>query len=95
MTVKVEFFYAPDCPSCGGVRRRLQAAAAAAKVALDWRDTNVLHALERAVDLGLLRTPAVVIDNDTVFRAPPGDATFVAALRACQSEGDGATTPTE
>lgn len=84
-TVPVEFFFAPDCPACARIRERLRQAAQAAGLQTHWRDTNVLDAIDRAVSLRILKTPAVVIGDDEVFCPAPSAENFVAALRATRS----------
>lgn len=85
--IEVEFFFAPDCSSCGAVRRKLRKAAEHAGVPVRWRDSNILENLDRAVELKLLRTPAVIVDGNALFRVPPGEAEFVAALLAARPTG--------
>lgn len=64
MAVRLELFYSPYCPHCGKARALLKALAA------DWptgslqlRELDVVEEIERAVALGVVRTPALVIDG--------------------------------
>lgn len=64
MAVRLELFYSPYCPHCGKARALLKALAA------DWptgslqlRELDVVEEIERAVALGVVRTPALAIDG--------------------------------
>ena len=81
MTVNVEFFFAPNCSACEGVRAGLYDALAELPGAVTWQELNVLDHIERAVELGILRTPAIVMDGELVFSAPPSRKAFLAAVR--------------
>lgn len=67
--MKVELFHVPGCHRCDSAKAALQAVTTAARV--EWCEINVLDALDRAVDLGVLALPAVVIDDELVFAALP------------------------
>lgn len=72
MTVRLELFYSPYCPHCGKARALLKAFAA------DWptgslqlREWDVVAEIERAVALGVVRTPALAIDGRLLTGAVP------------------------
>ncbi|MCH7894392.1 MAG: thioredoxin family protein [Proteobacteria bacterium] len=70
--IQVEVFSSPGCNRCGQVFDILQTITrelGAERVA--WREVNVLHELEYAVELGVLSTPAIAIDGELVFRVHP------------------------
>jgi hypothetical protein len=78
--MKVEIFYTPGCSACVAQHDELRAAAQAAVGDLEWRDVNVLHDIDRAVDLGVVTLPAIVIDGELVFTSMPTVAQFRKAL---------------
>ena len=67
--MKVELFQVPGCARCDSAKVELQAVATAAGA--EWCEVNALDALDRAIDLGVLTLPAVVIDGELVFAALP------------------------
>lgn len=67
--MKIELFQVPGCARCDSAKAELQAVATAAGA--DWCEVNALDALDRAVDLGVLTLPALVIDGELVFAALP------------------------
>jgi thioredoxin 1 len=64
MTVRLELFYSPYCPHCGKARALLKELAADWPIgSLQLRELDVVEELERAVALGVTRTPALAIDG--------------------------------
>lgn len=72
--MKVELIYAPGCVECTTAKSALQSAAEAAVGGVEWREINVLEALDYAVELGVLTLPALAIDGRLVFAALPTPA---------------------
>ncbi|MGH8226165.1 MAG: hypothetical protein ACRER1_08455 [Gammaproteobacteria bacterium] len=58
---RVEWFVAGDCPRCGPLLDAVEARCA--NLALEFTRVPVLAALDRAVALGVLRPPALVLDG--------------------------------
>jgi thioredoxin 1 len=81
-TVKVELFHAPGCAACDGARAELQTAAQQTVKDLEWHEVNVVDNIDRAVELGVLTLPAIVIDGKLVFTSMPTVAQFRNALVA-------------
>lgn len=79
--IQIELFYAPGCPHCARARQLLQAWLREHDDRIRLQETNVLDALERAVALGVRRTPTMVIDGVVVFTGPPTKAELQAELR--------------
>jgi thioredoxin 1 len=78
--MKVELFHAPGCSRCAAARESLRAAAETAVTGLEWREVNVLDAMDYAVERGVLSLPAVVIDDQLVFSSLPTAQQLRAAL---------------
>lgn len=88
MAVNLELFYSPYCSRCGSARRRLRSLAA------DWpaeqlifREHNVLEALDRAVAVGVMRTPALTIDGKLVSGPVPSARALEALVRRRMATG--------
>ena len=79
--MKVELLYATGYPICLRGRDALKAAALNADPDLDWRELDIVEALDNAVELGVLKPPALASDGELVFSALPTPAALVAALR--------------
>ena len=72
MTIKVEVFSSPGCGKCGRAKDVLR------KICEDenfeniqWREVNILDELDYAVELGILSTPSIAIDDELVFSSLP------------------------
>lgn len=67
MPVDVELFISPYCVRCAAARKTLEAILSGdLREAIRYRERSVLEHLERAVELGVTRTPALVIDGRLV-----------------------------
>ncbi len=84
MPIEVEVFSAPGCRRCGQARALLQRLVAelAPHGEITWRAVDVLEALDHAVALGVLATPAIAIDGELVFTGLPAPERLRAALAA-------------
>ena len=78
--MKIEMFYTPGCSACVAQHDELRAAAQAVVKDLKWRDINVLDNVDRAVDLGVLTLPSIIIDGEVVFTSMPTVAQLRKAL---------------
>jgi protein-disulfide isomerase len=78
--MKVEMFHTPGCPACVAAHAELRAAAQQAVKDLEWREVNVVDNLDRAVELGVLTLPSIVIDGELVFTSMPTAAELREAL---------------
>lgn len=72
--MRVELFQVPGCDRCDSAKAALRAVAIA--IGVEWCEVNALDALDRAVDLGVLTLPALVIDGELVFAALPTPETL-------------------
>lgn len=79
--MKVELFYTPGCSECDAAQAALKVLAQDAVKNLDWRELNVLDALDYAVELGVLSLPSMAIDGVLVFSSLPTAKQLSAALR--------------
>ena len=73
MAIEIEIFASPGCTKCGhakDVLRRLVDEVGEGRIR--WHEVNVLEELDRAVELGVLTTPAIAIDGVLVFAGLPG-----------------------
>lgn len=77
--MKIELFQVPGCARCDGAKAELQTVAVAQGV--EWCEVNALDAQDRAVDLGVLTLPALVIDGVLAFAALPTPAALRQELK--------------
>ncbi len=83
MPIIVEVFSSPGCAKCvkakdevlGFIREH-------GRGAVELREVNVLDEMDRALDLGVMATPAIAIDGELVFRALPRERALRAELEA-------------
>ncbi len=90
MPVKVEVFSSPGCGKCGhatAVLRKLVKELGSEQI--HWREVNILDELDYAVELGVLSTPSIAIDNELVFTSLPSAEKFRSELLACLEKKKG------
>ena len=83
--VRVEFFFAEGCGRCAKARETLRETARAAPN-VEWRETDVGKEPLRAVDAGVIGTPAVAIDGNLLFTSAPTAAELRGAIEARSKE---------
>lgn len=72
MSIKIEVFSSPGCSKCGhakDVLRKLADELGGDKI--QWRNVNILDEMDHAVELGVLSTPSIAIDDELVFASLP------------------------
>lgn len=71
MAVELELFYSPYCTRCRKARAQLRALAESWPSAqIQLRERDVLDELDRAVAVGVMRTPALAIDGRLIAGVP-------------------------
>jgi len=78
--MKVELFYSPGCSACLDRQAELRTAAREAIKDVEWREINVLHSLDHAVELGVITLPSIAIDGEVIFTSMPTAVQFRKAL---------------
>ena len=78
--MKVELFYSPGCSACLYRQAELRTAAREAIKDVEWREINVLHSLDHAVELGVITLPSIAIDGEVIFTSLPTVVQFRKAL---------------
>jgi hypothetical protein len=79
--MKVEVLHASGCSRCLRDLNSLRAAARQADPAVEWKELDILAAIDYAVELGVLKPPAVAIDGALVFASLPTPDALAAAMR--------------
>lgn len=80
--IKVEVFSSPGCGKCTQAKNMLKAIAEEmGPAAITWRDVNILEEMDYAVDLGIMSSPAIAINEKLVFSSLPGADKLRAELR--------------
>lgn len=79
--VSVEFFFAAGCSKCAETRGALREAAQS-NSGVEWKEIDVGKDPNRAVDVGVVSTPAVAIDGELVFETMPTASDLRGAIRA-------------
>lgn len=79
--VSVELFFAAGCSKCAEARDALrQAAQSFGRV--KWTEVDIAKNPHRAVDAGVISTPAVAIDGKLVFSSLPTVSDLSKAIQA-------------
>ena len=79
--MKVEVLQATGCAKCLRELDGLRAAARQTDPAVEWTELDMLQVLDYAVELGVLKAPAVVIDGELVFPSLPAPDALARAMR--------------
>ena len=79
--MKVEVLHATGCAKCLRDLDSLRAAARQADPDVEWKEIDILQALDYAVELGVLKPPAVAIDGKLVYLSLPSSDVLGAAMR--------------
>jgi thioredoxin 1 len=79
--MKIDVLNARGCAKCTRELAVLRMAALAQDPTVEWREIDIVTAIDYAVDLGILKPPAVAIDGKLVFSALPSPDTLAAAIR--------------
>lgn len=79
--MKIEILYAPGCSKCKRELPTLRAAAARVVPELDWQEIDIAQAIDYAVELGVMRPPAVAINGKLEFTALPSADELANAMR--------------
>ena len=84
--VSVELFFAAGCSKCAEARDALREAAKSSGRA-EWKETEIAKNPNRAVDLGVVSTPAIAIDGTLVFSSMPTPSDLRKAIEARAGKG--------
>ena len=79
--MKVEILYAPGCSKCKRELPTLRAAAASVVPEVDWQEIDIAQAIDYAVELGVMKPPAVAINGRLALTALPSAAALENAMR--------------
>ena len=85
-SVSVELFFAAGCSKCAEARGALREAAKSAG-RVEWTETDIAKNPNRAVDLGVVSTPAVAIDGQLIFSSAPTPSDLRKAIEAKAGKG--------
>ncbi len=74
MSIKVEVFSSPGCSKCGKAKYVLQDIAKdIGGDRINWREVNILDEIDYAVQLGVLSTPSIAINDVLIFTSLPSE----------------------
>lgn len=79
--MKVDVLHAGGCATCQHELPALRAAALLADPDVQWREMDIVQAIDYAVELGVLKPPAVAIDGELAFLSLPTAKALHAAMR--------------
>ena len=83
MPIVVEVFSSPGCAKCVKAKDEvLRFIREHGRGAVDLREVNVLEAMDRALYLGVMATPAIAVDGELVFRTLPREKALRAELES-------------
>ena len=77
---RVELFFTAGCEKCAEARDSLREAAQAASGVVDWKEVDIAQDPNRAVDVGVIATPAIAIDGELVFSRMPTASELARAI---------------
>lgn len=83
--MKIEVLLAGGCSNCLKDLPALRDAAVAVDPEVDWRELDIVQAIDYAVELGVLKPTAVAIDGRLAFRFLPDPDELAAAMRSLKA----------
>lgn len=86
--MKIEVLHAGGCAMCQRDLPTLRAVAQALDPGVEWLELDIMRAIDYAVELGVMKPPAVAIDGELVFSALPTQDALAAAIQV-RLEGRG------
>lgn len=84
--LSIELFFAGGCSKCAEARDALRDAAQSTP-GVEWKEIDIAKNPNRAVDLGVVSTPAIAIDGKLVFKTLPTASDLRHAVRARVGKG--------
>lgn len=82
--MKVEVLVSGGCAKCQRDLPGLKAAAQAVDPEVEWYELDIVQVIDYAVELGVLKPPAVAIDGELAFPSMPTADALASAMRARQ-----------
>ena len=79
--MKIEVLHATGCAKCLRDLDGLRTAARLVDPDVEWKEIDIMQALDYAVELGVLKPPAVAIDGALAFMSLPTSDALGAAMR--------------
>lgn len=80
--MKIEVLHAAGCAACHQELATLKQAAQTADPAVDWHELDIMQSIDYAVELGVMKPPAVAIDGQLAFASLPRPEQLAAAIKA-------------
>lgn len=81
--LKIEVFSSPGCSKCRHAKDVLKNLAdELGGEKIQWREVNILDEMDYAVELGVLSTPSIAINNELVFASLPSAKKLRAELES-------------
>lgn len=85
--LKIEVFSSPGCSKCRHAKDVLKNLAdELGGEKIQWREVNILDEMDYAVELGVLSTPSIAINNELVFASLPSAKKLRAELESRLAE---------
>ena len=87
--LKIEVFSSPGCSKCGHAKEVLNKLAdELGGEKIQWREVNILDEMDHAIELGVLSTPSIAINNELIFTSLPSAKKLRAELEMYLQEGN-------
>lgn len=81
--LNIEVFSSPGCGKCGHAKEVLKNLAdELGGEKIQWREVNILDEMDHAIELGVLSTPSIAINNELVFSSLPSAKKLRAELES-------------
>ncbi len=78
---KIEVFTAPGCGKCGKAKDALEIIVSQlGNEKFEWREVNILHEMDYAIELGVLSAPSIAINGELIFTALPSTKQLLQVL---------------
>lgn len=85
--LNIEIFSSPGCSKCGHAKEVLrQLANELGGDKIEWREVNIMDEMDHAIELGVLSTPSIAINNVLIFSSLPSAKRLRAELEKYLSQ---------
>lgn len=80
--MKIEILHSPGCARCQRELPALREIARQTDPSVQWVELNIVDVIDYAVELGVMKAPAVAIDGQLAFTSLPSRGELASAMRA-------------
>lgn len=78
--ISIEIFSSPGCGKCVQAKAVLKEVVEVFSDKVTWREVSILDEMDYAIDLGIMASPAIVINGELIFTSLPSASKLSAEI---------------